>query len=236
MESEITAQLPVVGARCSKKSATLCEEGPLRDTKHKKLVVRTLKRKKNRGTLWNFWPVVEESCTRSWDKAETRIWQNRANIAPSTIGLFGLWPAKEGWASFNWRRHVTCFVEKAGFEPRTLRIPGGAHWPLCHSPGGLWPARFSRFFASRSDPLLRINSGDSLFLLKFVTLLRAWFPRLELCTPTSVCFLAWIWELYPNLGWSSYRWGNGVLKSVTDFLPSQFMPGILILKTIRFQV
>ncbi len=29
MESEFTAQLPVEGARCLKKSATLCEEGPL---------------------------------------------------------------------------------------------------------------------------------------------------------------------------------------------------------------
>jgi hypothetical protein len=30
MESESTAQLPEEGARCLKKSATLCEEGPLR--------------------------------------------------------------------------------------------------------------------------------------------------------------------------------------------------------------
>jgi len=28
---------------------------------------------------------------------------------------------QEGSASFNWRRHATCFVQKAGFEPRTLR-------------------------------------------------------------------------------------------------------------------
>jgi hypothetical protein len=28
------------------------------------------------------------------------------------------------------------------------------------------------------------------------------------------------------------RWGNEVLKSVRNFLPSQFMPGFCILKTI----
>ncbi len=48
-------------------------------------------------------------------------------------------------------------------------------------------------------PVLRINTGDSLLLSKSLTLLDLISPRLELCTPTSVCFLAWIWGLYSNL-------------------------------------
>ncbi len=64
---------------------------------------------------------------------------------------------------------------------------------------GLWPAYLSRFLPAGLKDQCR---G---FLISFQVCYPTWFdyPRLELYTSTSVCFLAWIWGLYPSFGWRS---------------------------------
>jgi hypothetical protein len=54
-------------------------------------------------------------------------------------------------------KHVICFVEKVGFEPRTLGIPSPAHCPLSHGPGH--GGEHNKKAGRQAQRLLRIQDG-----------------------------------------------------------------------------
>ncbi len=96
-----------------------------------------------------------------------------------------------------WRNRTEFFLpvfeESCTRNTRLRWGAGGNRAYIAPSMSGLvsvWPAHLLDF----CHPVLRINAGDSLLLSKSVALLDLIFRRLELYTPTSVCFLAWIWE------------------------------------------
>jgi hypothetical protein len=64
-----------------------------------------------------------------WDIQEQQSPSGNPRVSPWVIGYTG-----KVLASFNMKnRHVTCFVEKAGFEPRTLGTKRSAMTTVLHA-------------------------------------------------------------------------------------------------------
>ncbi len=130
----------------------------------------------------------------SWDEILVLAWKFCLNTKKKKYGnlkVFFFLPAFEEACRGNTRLRRGAGESRANIAPSMSGLVG------------LWPLKIFRknTFLDFCPPALRINARS--FPIYFQLYHPTWFdfPRLELYTSTSVCFLAWIWGLYPNFGW-----------------------------------